>query len=53
VKQTMRRVHPGFNEAQYGYRAFSDLLEAAEQKGLIALDYDEDRGNYKVRLGKG
>ena len=53
VKQTMRRVHPGFNEAQHGYRAFSDLLEAAEQKGLISLEYDEDRGNYKIRLGKG
>jgi uncharacterized protein (TIGR00288 family) len=52
VKQTMRRVHPGFNEAQYGYRAFSDLLEAAERKGLISLEYDEDRGNYKIRLGK-
>jgi len=52
VKQTMRRVHPGFNEAQYGYRAFSDLLEAAKGKGMISLEYDEDRGNYKIRLGK-
>jgi uncharacterized protein (TIGR00288 family) len=50
VKQTMRRVHPGFNEAQYGYRSFGDLLEAAEKKGLIALEYDESRGNYKIRL---
>ncbi|RIK93053.1 MAG: hypothetical protein DCC71_24180 [Proteobacteria bacterium] len=50
VKQTMRRVHPGFNEASYGHRSFSDLLEAAADEGLIALDYDERRGNYKVRL---
>ena len=50
VKQTMRRVHPGFNESSYGYRSFSDLLEAAADQKLIALDYDDSRGNYKVRL---
>ena len=50
VKQTMRRVHPGFNESTFGHRSFSDLLEAAADKKLIALDYDDSRGNYKVRL---
>ena len=50
VKQTMRRVHPGFSEAGYGHRSFSDLLETAADQGLIALDYDESRGNYKVRI---
>ncbi len=50
IKQTMRRVDPGFNESQHGYRSFSDLLQAAENKGLIHLDYDSSRGNYKVRL---
>jgi uncharacterized LabA/DUF88 family protein len=50
VKQTMRRVYPGFSESYYGFQTFSDLLEAAEDEGLIALEYDEDRGNYKVRL---
>jgi uncharacterized LabA/DUF88 family protein len=49
IKQTMRRVHPGFSEAQYGYRSFGELLQAAEGTGQIALDYDESRGNYKVR----
>jgi uncharacterized LabA/DUF88 family protein len=50
IKQTMRRVHPGFSETQYGYRSFGELLQAAEGTGQIALDYDESRGNYKVRL---
>ena len=52
VKQTMRRVHPGFNEVQYGYRSFGELLEAAEKKGLIAIEYDPSRGNYKIRVGE-
>src|SRR5262245_53989259 len=32
VKQTIRRVYPGFNEDYYGYRAFADLLKDAEAK---------------------
>ncbi|MCZ6875414.1 MAG: NYN domain-containing protein [bacterium] len=50
VKQTIKRVYPGFNEGYYGYRAFSDLLKDAESKQLMTLDYDESRGNYKIRL---
>jgi uncharacterized protein (TIGR00288 family) len=50
LKQAIRRVYPGFNEGYYGYRSFSDLLEEIKAKGLIELDYDNSRGNYKVRL---
>lgn len=53
VKQTMRRVHPGFNESYYGYRSFADLMKDAETSGYLALEYDADRGNYKVRLKEG
>ena len=48
LKQAIRRVYPGFNERYYGYGSFSDLLEHLKEKGLIALEYDDDRGNYKV-----
>ena len=53
LKQTIRRVYPGFNESYYGYGSFSDLLEDIKSKGLIELEYDESRGNYKVRQRKG
>jgi uncharacterized protein (TIGR00288 family) len=49
VKQTIRRVYPGFSEQYYGFPTFADLLEAAEDAGILALDYDDSRGNYKVR----
>ena len=52
VKQAIRRVHPDFNEGYYGYRIFTELLEDAESQGLIELEHDESRGNYKVRLRK-
>ena len=50
VKQTLRRVYPGFNESYYGYRTFSDLIKEAQANGLIELDYDKERGNYKINL---
>ncbi|MBN2475075.1 MAG: NYN domain-containing protein [Pirellulales bacterium] len=53
LKQAIRRVHPGFNEGYYGYGSFSELLEDLKAKGLIELEYDDSRGNYKVRRKKG
>jgi uncharacterized protein (TIGR00288 family) len=52
VKQTIRRVYPGFNEDYYGYANFNDLLEDGADQGVIELDFDESRGNYKVSPGK-
>ncbi len=49
VKQTVRRVYPGFNETAYGYSSFSELLEDAAKQGLLELEFDKERGNYKVR----
>lgn len=49
IKQTVKRVYPGFSEAHFGYKSFSDLLEDAEKQGFISLEFDETRGNYKVR----
>src|SRR4051812_35856525 len=49
VKQALKRRNPGFNESYYGFRAFSDLLEEAEKKGLIKLAPDEKSGGYVIR----
>jgi uncharacterized protein (TIGR00288 family) len=49
VKQTVRRVHPGFNESYLGFDSFADLLKYAEEQQYLSLDYDENRGNYQVR----
>ena len=49
VKQTVRRVYPGFNESYYGYRTFAELLEDAAKEGIIQLELDPQRGNYRVR----
>jgi uncharacterized protein (TIGR00288 family) len=49
VKQALKRRKPGFNESYYGFRAFSDLLEEAETKGLIKLEPDEKSGGHIIR----
>jgi uncharacterized protein (TIGR00288 family) len=49
VKQSVKRVYPGFNESYYGYRSFSDLLEDTAKAGLIAIELDAPSGNYRVR----
>src|SRR5689334_15254415 len=49
VKQALKRRKPGFNESYYGFKAFSDLLEEAEEKGLVKLDPDEKSGGYLIR----
>ncbi len=48
VKQTLKRRRPGFNEASYGFRAFSGLLEEAQRRGLVRLERDERSGGYIV-----
>lgn len=49
VKQALKRRKPGFNESYYGFRAFSELLEEAERRGLLRLEPDEKSGGYVLR----
>jgi hypothetical protein len=49
IKQALKRRKPGFNESYYGFRAFSDLLEEAEKRGLVKLEADEKSGGYLIR----
>jgi hypothetical protein len=48
VKETMKRKKPSFNESYHGYRTFSDLLQDAEDKGIIRLRTDARSGTFVV-----
>jgi hypothetical protein len=50
VKQALKRRQPGFNESYYGFRSFSELLEEAEKRQLLALERDEKSGGYILRI---
>ncbi|MEW6681560.1 MAG: NYN domain-containing protein [Nitrospirota bacterium] len=49
VKQALKRRSPGFNEAYHGYRTFGELLEDAQARGLLSLEYDEKSGGYIIK----
>jgi uncharacterized protein (TIGR00288 family) len=48
VKDTMKRKKPSFNEAYFGYRTFSELLEDAQKEGLLELEKDKRSRTYVV-----
>ncbi len=52
VKQTLKRKKPNFSETFHGYRNFNELLEDAQEKGLLELQKDEKSGGYLI-LGFG
>ena len=50
VKQALKRRQPGFNESYYGFRSFSELLDEAEKRQLLALEHDEKSGGSILRM---
>jgi len=48
VKQALKRRKPGFNESYHGFRSFGQLLEEAQERGLLRLQHDEKSGGYIV-----
>ena len=49
IKQTLKRRNPGFNESQYGFRSFGQLLEEAAEHGILELERDERSGGFIVK----
>jgi uncharacterized protein (TIGR00288 family) len=52
VKDTMKRKRPAFTEVALGYGSFSDLLEDAQEAGIVELRKDDRSGTYVVTAGK-
>ena len=49
VKQALKRRSPGFNEAYYGFRSFSKLLDEAVARKLIVIEADEKSGGVIIK----
>ena len=41
IKSTIKRVHPGFSESEYGYSAFGKILDDAHKKGDLMVETKE------------
>jgi uncharacterized LabA/DUF88 family protein len=54
IKQQIKRKRPQFSENYFGFRNFSDVLEAAKKAGLFELKRDQRSGSYVVtETGRG
>jgi uncharacterized protein (TIGR00288 family) len=53
IKDTMKRKQPDFNETNFGYATFGDLLEDARDRGLLEVERDSRAGGTLVVLGLG
>lgn len=51
LKDAIKRRRPDFNESYYGFRAFGNLLEEAQARGLLRVGRDERSGTYVWRDG--
>jgi uncharacterized protein (TIGR00288 family) len=49
LKDAIKRRKPDFNESYYGFRAFGNLLEEAQSRGLLEVGRDEKSGTYVYR----
>ncbi|MES2771095.1 MAG: NYN domain-containing protein [Pseudomonadota bacterium] len=49
LKEAIKRRKPDFNESYYGFRAFGNLLEEAQTRGLLEFGRDEKSGAYVYR----
>ncbi len=49
LKEAIKRRRPDFNESNYGFRAFGNLLEEAQARGLLEFGRDEKSGAYVYR----
>jgi uncharacterized LabA/DUF88 family protein len=49
LKEAIKRRRPDFSEAHYGFRAFGNLLEEAQARGLLELGRDEKSGTFVHR----
>ena len=53
LKEAIKRRKPDFNESYFGFRAFGNLLEEAQTRGLLELGRDEKSGTYVTRPAAG
>lgn len=49
LKEAIKRRNPGFNENYYGFRTFGNLLEEAQNRGLLEFGRDEKSSAFVSR----
>ena len=49
LKNQLRKREPDFSEKRYGFGGFLQFCKAAQARGLIEFEWDDDAGDYVLR----
>jgi hypothetical protein len=50
LKNQLRKRVPDFSEKRYGFNSFLSFAKAARARGLLAMEWDDDAGDYLLRI---
>ncbi|MHA6784253.1 NYN domain-containing protein [Pseudonocardia saturnea] len=50
LKDKLRKRDPEFSEKRYGFNTFLSFAKAARARDLLTMDWDEDTGDYLLRV---
>jgi uncharacterized LabA/DUF88 family protein len=50
LKNKLRKHTPDFSEKRYGFNSFLSFAKAARARDLIEMEFDDDTGDYLLRL---
>ncbi len=50
LKNQLRKRQPDFSEKRYGFGSFLAFAKAARARGLVGMEWDDDREDYLLRL---
>ncbi|MBS0355578.1 MAG: NYN domain-containing protein [Proteobacteria bacterium] len=53
LKDAIKRRKPDFSETRFGFKAFGNLLDEAQSRGLLEIRRDEKSGTYVYRQAGG
>lgn len=51
LKNELRKRDPAFSEKRFGYNSFLQFVKAAKARGLLQVEWDDDAGDYRLRVG--
>ncbi|MCL1594492.1 MAG: NYN domain-containing protein [Actinomycetia bacterium] len=50
LKDDMRKADSSFSEKRFGYNGFLQFVKAANAKGIVQMDFEEETGAYSVSI---
>ena len=50
LKNQLRKRQPDFSEKRYGFNTFLSFVKAARTRDLLAMDWDDAIGDYRLHV---